>query len=66
MNDDDLTEEQHKESLKKIINDHPKSNKKDDKKLLTEPQNTKIEIDESLFNMDDLAEIEDELEDLNI
>ena len=49
--DDELTEEEHKKSIKKII--EPVGEKK-------------IEIDESLFNLEDLAEIRDELDDLEI
>ena len=64
---DDLTEEEHKKSIQKIINDNAKPDKSADKNLLKSVQkNGKIEIDESLFNLDDLADIEDELEDLDI
>lgn len=63
LNDDELTEAQHQESLKKAIG-VDKSNKTN-KKSAKDPTN-KIEIDESLFNVDELGEIEDELEDLEI
>lgn len=66
INDDDLTEKEHEESLKKMISkgDKPTTSKQN-KKGLKDPT-TNIEIDESLFNADDLDDIEDELEDLEI
>jgi len=63
--DEDLTEEEHKNSLRKILNDKTNSNPKD-KKLQTNNNSNKIEIDESLFNLEDLEDIEDELEQLDI
>ena len=56
--DEDLTEEEHKNSLRKILNDKTNSNTKDkklDKNVLiasTKPAEAKIEIDESLFNLE--------------
>jgi len=64
---DDLTEEEHKKSMQNIIKGNVKLDKSSDKNPLKSAQkNGKIEIDESLFNLDDLADIEDELEDLDI
>lgn len=62
-NDDDLTEEQHKQSLKKIISNNKGSDQKQNKKEVKGPN---IEIDESLFNLDDLNDIEVELDNLEI
>ncbi len=68
--DEDLTEEEHKNSLRKILNDKTNSKTKDKKLdknvLLTTKPEAKIEIDESLFNIEDLADIEDELDKLDI
>lgn len=64
--DDDLTEEEHKNSIRKILNDKTNSDTKDTKSpLLTKPD-SKVEIDESLFNLEDLADIQDELEELDL
>ncbi len=69
-NDDDLTEEEHKNSLRKILNDKTNSNTKDkklqEKNLQQLKPDLKIEIDESLFNLEELQDIEDELEKLDI
>lgn len=66
INDDDLTEKEHEKSLKKMIsNGNKPSTSKQNKKGVKDPT-TNIEIDESLFNADDLDDIEDELEDLEI
>ncbi len=51
--DDDQTEEDHINSLKKLV--------KDSAPLVN---GSKLEIDESLFNLEDLGDIEDELEEL--
>lgn len=63
INDDDLTEADHEASLKKAISVEKAA--KTNKKAAKDPT-AKIEIDESLFNVDDLGDIEDELEDLEI
>ena len=51
-----------KNSLKKLI--EPIS--KDSKQKQVNGTTNKLEIDESLFNLDDLADIQDEIEELNI
>jgi len=61
MDDDELTEKEHVASLKKVIGAGAGSNKK----KLKDPV-TNIEIDESLFDGADLADIDDELENLEI
>ena len=58
--DDEQTEEDHKNSLKKLI--EPNTTKASSNGVAK----SKIEIDESLFNLDDLADIQDELEELDI
>lgn len=62
--DDELTEQQHEESLKKMIGKNSKKTASDKKKL-KEPK-TNIEIDESLFDGADLGDIDDELENLEL
>ena len=62
LNDDELTEKEHEASLKKIIGG---SSVGGGKKKLKDPV-TNIEIDESLFDGADLADIDDELENLEI
>jgi len=64
-NDDDLTEAEHEASLKKAIGSD-KSNKTNKKSAKNPTAAAKIEIDESLFNVDELDNIEDELDDLDI
>ncbi len=61
LNDDEMTEKEHEESLKKIISTGAGSGKK----KLKDPE-TNIEIDESLFDGADLADIDDELENLEL
>ena len=67
--DDEQTEEDHKNSLKKLVETNPSTAKaKSSSKMVNGDGKTsnKLEIDESLFNLDDLAELQDELEELDI
>lgn len=57
---DDIPENDHLNSIKALIEPKKMSSKKE------AASSNKLEIDESLFNLDDLDDIEDELEELDI